>query len=344
MSRKLFIILLISLVVLIISSLVFTAYRFICSNNVQDHPSGSWELLIPTGSTFDDIERILSDMGVIRNSVSFGLIAKHMKYDKYVKPGRFIILNESSNYSMIKKLRSGKQDPVKIVLNNISGIVELTEKVAERLECSSVDLMKFLKSDTFLEANYLNHQNVLTFFIANTYEFYWNTSAEGFTKRMLKENKIFWNEKRMEQAGKSGLSTTEVIILASIVQKESNKVNEYPDIAGVYLNRLKRNWPLQADPTVKYALGQPGLKRILKAHTEFESPYNTYKYTGLPPGPVCLPEIYAIDAVLNARQHEYMFFCAKDDFSGYHAFAKTLGEHNENARRYHRALNERKIY
>jgi UPF0755 protein len=344
MSRKLLIILLLSAVALISSVLVFTAYRFIYSNNVQDHPSGNWELLIPTGSTYADVERILSDKGMIRNSVSFGLIARRMKYDKYVKPGRFIIPNESSNYSMIKKLRSGKQDPVKLVLNNINGIDELTKKVAERLECTSDDLMKLLMSNAFLQENNLNRDNVLTFAIANTYEFYWNTSAEGFANRMLKESKRFWNEKRLEQARKSGLSTSEVIILASIVQKESNKVNEYPDIAGVYLNRLKRNWPLQADPTVKFALGQPELKRILKVHTEFDSPYNTYKYSGLPPGPVCLPEIYAIDAVLNARQHEYMFFCAKDDFSGYHAFAKTLGEHNENARRYHRALNERKIF
>ncbi len=179
--------------------------------------------------------------------------------------------------------------------------------------------------------------------LANTYKFRWTTNAAEFLERMDTEFNNFWNSSRLEKANNLNITPIDAVILASIVEKESNKKDEYGRIAGVYLNRLQQNWPLQADPTVKYALRQPELKRVLTIHTEVDSKYNTYKYPGLPPGPIGLPMTTTIDAVLNAEDHSYMYFCARDDFSGYHDFAKNLREHNKNARAYQRALNERGI-
>ena len=179
--------------------------------------------------------------------------------------------------------------------------------------------------------------------IPNTYEFNWNTSADEFFARMAKEYKTFWNDERQQKAQNAGMTQTEVSILSSIVQQETYKIDEMPEVAGVYINRLKKGMRLQADPTVIYAVGDFTLKRVLKKHLETDSPYNTYLYAGLPPGPICIPWPKTLDAVLNYKKHQYMYFCAKEDFSGYHNFAKTLNEHEKNATRYRNALNKRKI-
>lgn len=345
MSRKALIaIAVISTVICISVVSVTVVWSALYKNNINHHENGVWEVLIPTSSSYEDVLLLLSRQNVLRNERSFNIVAKRMKYDKYVKPGRYLLIENSNNLETIRKLISGKQDPVRLVVNNADTAEQIADKVSEKLECTKEDILATLYSEDFLDKVGLNFYNVISVIISNTYEFYWNTSASGFLDRMVRESNIFWNEDRLIKAKGMGFSPAEVITLASIVQKESNKVNEYRDIAGVYINRLKKNWPLQADPTVKFALGDPGLKRILLSHTQIDSPYNTYRNVGLPPGPICLPEIYAIDAVLNARDHEYMFFCAKDDFSGYHVFAKTLSEHNANARKYHRALNERRIF
>jgi UPF0755 protein len=184
----------------------------------------------------------------------------------------------------------------------------------------------------------------MTLFIPNTYEFYWNTSADKFIERMYVEYKHFWSKSRLNKAQKIKLTPEQVIILASIVEEETIKDDEKPTVAGVYLNRLHKNIRLQADPTVRFAVGDFEIKRILNKHLKIDSPYNTYKYAGLPPGPICIPTISSIDAVLNYKKHDYLYFCAKDDFSGYHAFAKTLKQHNINATKYRKALNKNRIY
>ncbi|HAZ24348.1 MAG TPA: endolytic transglycosylase MltG, partial [Algoriphagus sp.] len=201
-----------------------------------------------------------------------------------------------------------------------------------------------LQDSVYIRKFDFNEETIMSMFIPNTYEVWWNTSPEALFDRMYKEYNDFWTDERKKKAAELGLNPKEVSTLASIVQAESQKKDERAKIAGVYLNRLKLNMPLQADPTLVFALGDFSLKRILNIHKETESPYNTYKYAGLPPGPINLPDINSLDAVLNYEDHDYLYFCAKEDFSGYHAFAKTLSEHNANARRYQAALNAAKIF
>jgi UPF0755 protein len=195
-----------------------------------------------------------------------------------------------------------------------------------------------------MERTGLDSANIKSLFIPNTYEFYWNTTAEGFTDRMIEEHNRFWNADRMAEAEHLGMTPAEVVTLASIVEKETNKNDEKQAIAGVYINRINSGWRLQADPTVVYAIGDFNIKRVLNKHKKYESPYNTYLNLGLPPGPICIPSISSVDAVLNYEDHDFMFFCAKDDLSGYHVFARTNAEHRRNAKRYQEALDERRIY
>ena len=248
-----------------------------------------------------------------------------------------------SNNQLINMLRSGKQKVVKLVINNIRTKNELAAIVSKHLETDSSEVLNKLTDSEFLKSCGYDIHNVMTIFLPNTYEFYWNTSAEEFFKRMIKENDRFWDQSRLEKTSRIPLGKKEVSILASIVQKETNHSGEMSDIAGVYINRLKTGMPLQADPTVVFALGDFEKRRVLKEDTKVDSPYNTYKYSGLPPGPICLPEPSTIDKVLDYTQHNYFYFCAKDDLSGYHNFSVTLKEHSRNARNYQRALNKLKI-
>jgi UPF0755 protein len=301
------------------------------------------ELFISTGSKYSEVLKNLQDNQILSNKNSFDILSKRLKYDKLVKPGRYLISNKMNNWELVHKLRSGDQDAVKVTINNITYIDDLVGKVSKKLEFDSTEFANTIYSDSFLMAHNLNKDNLISFFISNTYEIWWNTSVKNFLSKMDNEHKKFWNNTRIEQARKLNLTPDQVTTLASIVQKESNKRDEHKRIAGVYINRLNDNWPLQADPTVKFALHQLDLKRILTIHTQFDSPFNTYRNIGLPPGPICLPEIFAIDGVLNAEKHTYFFFCAKEDFSGYHNFATTLSEHNSNAAKYQQALNQRGI-
>ena len=206
------------------------------------------------------------------------------------------------------------------------------------IEADSADIAALLKDEETAKKYGFNKQTFCSMFIPNTYEFWWNTSAEEFVQRMADEYKKFWNDDRKAKANELGLSQSQVSTLASIVESETQKNDEKARIAGVYINRLKKDWLLQADPTVVFAAGDFTIKRILNKHLEINSPYNTYKYKGLPPGPICIPSTTSIDAVLNYEHHNYMYFCAKEDFSGYHNFATTNAQHEANARRYHDAL------
>lgn len=320
------------------------AYRYLYKPNVVTLQHQADYILIPTGSSIEDVTRLLYEKGVIVNRSTFEWLARKRKYTEHVFPGRYRITNGMSNYSLIEMLRTGKQDPVKLVFNPVRGVDRFGGIVAHQIEADSISLDRMLH-DPDVAAKY--GFSVATFpcmFIPNTYEFFWNTSAEKFIVRMHKEYERFWNDARKAKAGKLNLSPAEVVTLASIVEEETVKSSEKSRIAGVYLNRLRKGIMLQADPTVKFAVGDFSIRRILNKHLLVNSPYNTYRFVGLPPGPINYPSSSTVDAVLNAEKHSYLYFCAREDFSGYHNFSSTLKQHNKNATAYRQALSRQGIF
>jgi UPF0755 protein len=241
-------------------------------------------------------------------------------------------------------LRSGRQEAVNLVFNNIRTNEQLAGKLGKQIEADSSSLIMFFNNPQLLADFNTSPEELRLLFIPNTYKIWWNTSPEKLMQRMKDEYEKFWNEEREAKANEAGLSRKEVSIIASIVEEETNKKDERPTVASVYVNRVRKGMLLQADPTVKYAVGDFTIKRVLNKHLTIDSPYNTYKYTGIPPGPICIPSISSIDAVLENKQTDYLYFCAKEDFSGYHNFAKNLEDHLANARIYQKALNKRKIF
>lgn len=334
------------IVIFIAFSAIILFYSLLLSDNISDLPNGKKHVLfIYTGSTYNDVISTIKKEHILKNIEPFELIAKKIGYDKNIRPGRYILSNHAGNLMLLRKLRAGSQDPVNITFNNVQNKEHLAEKIANQIEASKESLLNEFNNKHLLDSLELTEENFPTIFLANTYQFYWNTSAKEFINRMLKEYKKFWNEKRLQEAQALSLSPTEVTILASIIQKESTKYDEYPIIAGVYMNRLNIGMPLQADPTVLFGLKKLGIsKRVNNADLKIDTPYNTYRNKGLPPGPICLPEMKSIDETLNAENHKYLYFCAKEDFSGYSNFAETWEKHLENARKYQRALNERNIH
>lgn len=331
--------------VLLVTALALGFYMYgrIYAPNVKDNQT-DYIIFVPTGSDFNSVLDTLSKRKLLKNYASFSWLARSMKYKQNIKPGRYLLRAKMSNRQLIAHLRSGAQAPVQLTFSTMRTINELVEKVAQTLEPDRSEFATRLSDEDLLEKLGYNRQNILALFIPNTYEFLWNTSVEQFIERMQKEHDRFWEKQERRDKIKSwNLSPTEAYILASIIEKESINDGEKPRIAGVYLNRLKQNIKLQADPTVVFATGNFNLNRILYQHLTIDSPYNTYLYTGLPPGPICMPSIASLDAVVNAEQHDYLFFCARPDNSGMHAFAKTLAGHNENARRFHAWLNSRDV-
>lgn len=333
------------LAILIIGSgiIAYLGYRIVYMPNVWLDGQKSAAFNIRSGSTWEDVKQQLYKNGTIIHRASFEQLASVMKYPNHIKSGHYILKEGMSNKQIITKLRSKQQDPVRLVFNNIRIKQELAGHLAEQLEADSVTLLKLLNDADYLKKFGFTTDNIISMFIPNTYEVYWDITAEKFMERMHKEYIAFWNDKRKTKLKEIGLTELQAITLASIVEKESNMNDEKPDVAGVYMNRLKQGWLLQADPTLVYALGDFSIKRVLNVYKTIDSPYNTYKYVGLPPGPICLPSISSIDAVLNYRQHNYMYFCAREDFSGYHNFAVTMNEHLLNAAKYQQALNKRGI-
>lgn len=304
----------------------------------------SYLLFIREGDTFEKVFSQLRDNGCLTRSTPFRHLARIYDYDTNVRPGAYKLQPGWSSHTLVNILRSGTQTPVMVTFNNIRTREELAGKLARQLQGDSVSFIKLLKNDSVAQKLGFNAQTFPALFIPNTYSFYWTTSPSGFLNRMKREYDQFWNEGRKLKAKELGLTTIEVATLASIVQEESNKNDEKPVISGVYLNRIREKIPLQADPTIRFALGDYTIRRVLTAHLSIESLYNTYLHAGLPPGPINFPEIPSLDAVLNSRKHDYLFFCAKEDFSGYHNFARTLGEHNRNARKYQAAMDRMKIF
>lgn len=310
-------------------------YLYITKPIIKTADGKNVSLYIPTGSDYQYVKNEITSLKVLKSKKAFDWLARKTNYDKNVHPGRYVLTNGMTNQQLINMLRMGHQTPVKVVFNNMRTVEQLAGRISEQIEADSASIIEAINNNPDIDA---------TTFIPNTYEFYWNTDADAFVDKMFNEYKVFWNESRLQKAKNKKLTQKEVSILASIVDKETTKTSEMPRIAGVYINRLNRHWPLQADPTLVFALGDFNIRRVLDVHKNIDSPYNTYKYAGLPPGPICIPSIAAIDAVLNAEKHNYFYFCAKDDLSGYHVFAKNITEHNNNAERYRRALNKNKIY
>lgn len=301
-------------------------------------------IYLPTGSTYEQALDSINSRIVIRNPRLFKMIAEKKRYPSNVKPGRYGVNGNISYIELLNMLRSGRQAPVDVTFNNIRTLNDLAGKVGNQIEADSAAIIRFLDDSSNYGKDGFNRKNIISVFIPNTYEFYWNTGAGDFYSRMLKEYRKFWNNGRVAKAREKNLNPSEVSILASIIDCEASKADEKPRIAGVYLNRLRRGIPLQADPTIMYALNDFTITRVLYRHLKVDSPYNTYKYAGFPPGPIGCPTVEGLDAVLNAEKNDYLFFTAKADFSGYHNFSRTLAEHNRYAALYQRELDKRKIF
>ena len=271
------------------------------------------------------------------------LISKIRKHEFANRHGAYLLEQGITPLQAERKLTSGGQQPINIVINGQRGINNLADKVTDRLDVDADSLILFLKNPDNIKDYNLKPEEVLALFVDDTYQFYWSASPKTIIEKIGANYKKIWNESRMNKAKALGLTPQEVITIASIVDEETNKQDEKPLISRLYINRLKKGMKLQADPTVKFALGDFSLKRIRKDHLEANSPYNTYKITGLPPGPIRTVNVKDIDAVLDAPQHDYLYMCAKEDFSGYHNFAKDFASHQQNARKYQRALNLRNI-
>jgi len=295
-------------------------------------------LVIPRGANFSFIQKKFHDDDVVQDLTSFVFLAKLMEYKEHVKPGRYVLRANMTNIQAIRLLRAGAQEPVKITFNNVRLIRDLSEKITKNLNMKPEEFEAALIEFTMNNKFGFNKDNILTMFIPNTYEVYYNISPEDLIERMHREFDTFWNDERKAAAKTLGLTPIEVSILASIVQAESIKPDEAPVIAGLYINRLKKGIPLQADPTLVYAVGDFTLKRVLNEHKEIDSPYNTYMHTGLPPGPINLPEINSLKAVLDYKKSDYIYMCAKEDFSGYHNFTSSYSQHLKNAAKYQKAL------
>ena len=273
----------------------------------------------------------------------FRLLAALKHYEEHVHTGAYKLSAEENTFQLFQKLNNGHQTPVKLIVPSVRTIGRMAATVSRQIMADSTELASLLNDSTHYTPLGFNRATLPALFLPNTYEVYWNMNAEEFLKRIKKEYDRFWNTQRTEKAKAIGLTPIEVSTLASIVEEETANKSEMPTVAGLYLNRLRIGMPLQADPTVKFALQDFGLRRILLKHLEADSPYNTYKNQGLPPGPIRIPSIHAIESVLNPSRHDYLYMCAKEDFSGTHNFARTLSQHQANARRYQQALNRRNI-
>ena len=301
-------------------------------------------IYIKTSGTYDDLLNSLESKNIVKNIGSFKTAAGKMNLAKNLKPGRYAIKEGMNNRTLINKLKSGNQDAVKLKFQNIRKKENFAAYLAKNMEADSLAFIKVLDSAALVEKYGFTTENVYTMFIPNTYELYWNISPVEFFEKMQKQYVQFWNDERKRKAAALNLTPIQVTILASIVDSEALYDKEMPTIAGLYLNRLNRGILLQADPTVIYANDDFTVKRVTNALLSVNSKYNTYKYAGLPPGPITMPSINAIDAVLNREVNNYIYMCAKEDFSGYHNFAETVVQHEINAKKYREALNKRNIY
>lgn len=339
---------LLSIAILILGLVIFggaaVAFYFYSVMNTKFRIKDPVYICIDENKDYDKLLKEIADSAKVEDISAFDKAAEWLNYKGNLKEGRYAIKPGMNVREVIGRLRSGSQTPVRLTFNNIRTKKDLAIRLSEQLMMDEPSLYAALENEQICNNFGFNDKTIVAMFIPNTYEVYWDISIDGLLKRMKKEYDKFWNDSRKDKAAVIGLTPVEVSILASIVEEECTYTDEYPTVAGLYLNRIKRKQLLQADPTVKFAVGDFGLRRILNVHLETDSPYNTYKYEGLPPGPIRIPSIKGIDSVLNYAKHDYLYMCAKEDFSGRHNFAKTLVEHNKNAANYRNALNHSGIY
>lgn len=336
--------------VAIIGLLIFGGFTYYVYN-AMFKPNTAFDndkayIFVPTNATYSEIREQIKPLLLDMNS--FDAVAERKKYTTNPKAGKFEIKKGMNNNEIINSIRS-KNLPIRLSFNNQENLEKLAGRISQQIEADSISIFKAMTDSSFLKESGFTNVSALGMYIPNSYEFFWNTSAGEFCDRMLKEYNRFWNDSRNAKAKEIGLTRDEVMTLASIVYEESKQAEEQPRIAGVYMNRLRIGMPLQADPTLKFAAYQlpkyqnTVIKRVLDVHKEIDSPYNTYKYAGLPPGLIAMPDISAIDAVLNYEKHSYLYFAADAKRLGYHKFAKTLAQHNVNAREYQRYLSSQGI-
>jgi UPF0755 protein len=331
------------LAAVVASTAVWKIYEDVLSSNVNLEGGAVGYAYIPSGKSIGEIEADLVRQKILRNNKAFFRLIDLLSYETRLKAGRYRVNGSMGNLELMRLFASGKQEPLDVTFISAARKSDFAGFWSHQLEADSTHIMDLLGDPMFAKQFGLNTENVLTLFIPNTYNFYWNTHAEKLVMKLASAYADFWDSTRLEKAKKLGLQKWEVSVLASIVQKETAKRDEMPVIAGVYFNRLKKRIPLQADPTVIFALDTPGIHRVTGPMLQIASPYNTYRHAGLPPGPICVASVQAIDAVLNMKKHRYIYFCAKPDFSGYHTFAETFSQHMINARKWQRELNRRGI-
>ncbi len=331
------------LVLAIVGLGAYNYYRLMYSNVVSNDNSAHDIYILPNTSVTDLLLQLSGDYS-IESPNSFMRHSRWMKFHN-PEPGHYVVPAKSGNYQIIKMFKYGLQTPVTITFNNIRTTRQLAARLDNQLLADSASIEDMFADTAFLAAHNLTSATAMLYFIPNSYEVYWTASPQDIFERMAAEYKKFWNDSRCAKAAKIDLTPQEVSVLASIVEEENGAhPDEWAKIAGLYLNRLRKGMLLQADPTVKYAIGDFSINRVLNKHLEIESPYNTYKVTGLPPGPIRMPSGKGIDAVLNAEKHDYLFMCADWKLTGYHRFARTTAEHARNAKLYQNELNKRKIY
>ena len=321
----------------LLSTFSFYIYQILQSPNLQVEKEAI-SFVIPRGATFRSVQDTLYKYDIVQDMVSFSFLAKLMNYTEAVKPGLYTISPDMTNIDAVRLLRAGNQVPSKLTFSHARLVEELYEPVTRYIEIDSRDFKTALDDYIATNTDGFNKQTIIAMFIPNTYQVYYTISPENLVIKINSEYHHFWNKGNLSKAAEIGLTPIEVSTLASIVQAEVIMKDESKTIAGLYMNRLKQGIPLQADPTLVFAVGDFTLKRVLNEHKEVDSPYNTYKNKGLPPGPINMPTIHSLKAVLNYAQHDYIFMCAKEDFSGYHNFTARYRVHTENARRYQRQL------
>lgn len=340
MKKKIAIV--VAIIIIVISYVGYSFYSKIYSSNVSKTAS----ILIPTGTDFDAFKKIIEPH--VDDLNDFIWVAKKKNYPNKIRAGKFKILQGMNNDELVNHLRGGKQETITLTFNNQDSFEKLAGRISVQIEADSLSLLDAFKNESFIQQNGFNNSTALAMYIPNSYDFYWNTNATQFQEKMLKEYNNFWNENRINKAKKQNITPIQVATLASIVQKETAVINERKTVAGLYLNRLHDFWPLQADPTIIFALKQKygqdkEFKRVLNKDLKIDSPYNTYANFGLPPGPIGMPDISSIEAVLNPENHQYYYMCASIENIGYHKFAKTLKEHNINAAEYQRWVSQQGI-
>ena len=340
MIKKILII--IGIILLIGGTIAYHFYNKIYHKNVTE----TTYIYIPTNTDINKVYELIDPF--LKNKNSFKWVAEKKNYPNKIRAGKFKITEGMNNDELVDHLRGGMPETITVTFNNQDSFESLAGRISNQIEADSISILETMNDAVFLKNNDFNKNTSLAMYIPNSYNFYWNTSADEFRNKMLKEYKLFWNTERLEKAKKQNLTPLQVTTLASIVQKETATVSERPKVAGLYLNRLKDFWPLQADPTIIYAIKQKlgqdtEIKRVLTKDLTIDSPYNTYINFGLPPGPIGMPDISSIEAVLNPDNHNYFYMCASVEKPGQHEFAKTLSQHNINARKYQNWINKQGI-